>query len=138
MLLYTFLVLLNIKNIWFVWLRSVNFHMCYLLCARAMYNLWSICLQVNNLISSPCFFIGNVTLLKALKINLDLYKDHLYYQKFFVFLSLSVFVIILDLSLIYFQSFNNLVWSNSPSSILILLLKLFSLKDLIVSYCWKS
>ena len=39
-------------------------------CPRGIGNLWNICLGVNILISSPfAAFIGNIPLLKALRVN---------------------------------------------------------------------
>ena len=57
------------KNIWFAWFYLVNFQPAFT-CARAIGNLWSICLGVKVINHFPCFsFIGNIPLLKALRIN---------------------------------------------------------------------
>ena len=73
-------------------------------------NLWSICLVV-IFNSFPCVsFIGNIPLLKALRI-LNLHKYH-------TFLSLPSIVLGLDLLLNYSIFFNRLLWSISASSTL--------------------
>ena len=39
-------------------------------CAKGVGNVWSICLEINILITSPFVaFVGNIPLLKALRVN---------------------------------------------------------------------
>ena len=87
--LFEWLLLLDTKNVWFVWFHLVNFQILLpaFICARAIGNLWCICLVVNIFRLEwsetwsekpvPSMFIGNILLSKAWR-TLSLTSKRLY------------------------------------------------------------
>ena len=81
-------------------------------------NLWSICLEVSILSPLPFVaFIGNIPLLKAIRVNCRPLKRALKLLKVFFYPSFDLGLEFLLKSIILS---NRLVWSISASSILIL------------------